>query len=156
MFDFIKNIIGKTPDNTDNTTETYSEQKLQIATCALFLEVANSDDEFSDTEKEFIKTTMQKEFNLSNDTLEQLMQLSEQQTRESVSLYEFTDIINKNFSRNEKLSIIKNLWRLAYADGRLDKYEEYFLRIINQNLHLEHADMIAAKLEVKKEKENKL
>jgi uncharacterized tellurite resistance protein B-like protein len=84
------------------------------------------------------------------------MQLSEQQTRESVSLYEFTDIINKNFSRNEKLSIIKNLWRLAYADGRLDKYEEYFLRIINQNLHLEHADMIAAKLEVKKEKENKL
>jgi len=153
MFDFIKNIIGKTPDNT---TETYSEQKLQIATCALFLEVANSDDEFSDTEKEFIKTTIQKEFNLSNDTLEQLMQLSEQQTRESVSLYEFTDIINKNFSRNEKLSIIKNLWRLAYADGRLDKYEEYFLRIINQNLHLEHADMIAAKLEVKKEKENKL
>jgi uncharacterized tellurite resistance protein B-like protein len=47
--------------------------------------------------------------------------------------------------------VLKNLWRLILIDGRLDKHEEHFVRIISNNLHLEHNDLIAAKIEVKKE-----
>ncbi len=153
MLGFIKNLISNDDTTSDNSiSKKYSsETKLQIATCALFLEIANSDDDFSIEEKTFIEKTMRDKFNLDDELVEELLALATQQTEESVSLYEFTDIINKSYGRDAKLIIIKNLWRLVYADGKLDKYEEYFMRTISRNLHLEHSDMIAAKLEAKEE-----
>lgn len=152
MLGFIKNLISKN-DSSEETTKNYSpEIKLKIATCALFLEVANSDDDFSIEEKSFIEKTMKDEFSLDDELVEELIKLASDQTDKSVSLYEFTEVINKLYSKEEKQIILKNLWRLVFADGKLDKYEEYFIRTISKNLHLEHSEMIAAKLEVKKER----
>ena len=152
MFGFLKEIIT---DNENSNDSKNSKLQQQIATCALFLEMANADDEFSIEEEEFITDTMKNVFNLDDNLVHELIKLAEQKTEESVSLYEFTDIINKTFSYSEKYNILKNLWRLVFADGKLDKYEEYFMRTITKNLHLEHADMIASKLEAKNESEKK-
>lgn len=152
MLGFIKNLISNNDTTSNKVSNKYnSETQLQIATCALFLEIANSDDNFSIEEKVFIEKTMREEFNLDDELVTELLALATQQTDESVSLYEFTDVINKSFGRDEKLIIIKNLWQLVFADGELDKYEEYFMRTISKNLHLEHSDMIATKLEAKEE-----
>lgn len=151
MLGFIKNLITNS-ENRNEVSNKYSEEtQLQIATCALFLEIANSDDDFSIEEKVFIEKTMRDEFNLDDELVNELLALATHQTDDSVSIYEFTDVINKSYSRDAKLTIIKNLWRLVYADGKLDKYEEYFMRTISRNLHLEHSDMIATKLEAKEE-----
>ncbi len=153
MLGFIKNLISNVDDANSSVSKKYnSETQLQIATCALFLEIANSDDDFSIEEKVFIEKTMRDEFNLADELVDELLQLATQQTEDSVSLYEFTDVINKSYGREAKLVIIKNLWRLVFADGKLDKYEEYFMRTISKNLHLEHSDMIATKIEAKEEK----
>lgn len=152
MLGFIKNIISKS-DTTNEVSNIYNtETKLKIATCALLLEVANSDDDFSIEEKSFIEKTMKDEFNLDDQLVKELLELAEKQIDDSVSLYEITEVINKSYNRDEKIIILKNLWRLVYADGKLDKYEEYFVRTISRNLHLEHSDMISAKLEIKKER----
>lgn len=158
MLGFIKNLISNRDTTIDNNiSEKYSsETQLQIATCALFLEIAHSDDDFSIEEKGFIEKTMRNEFNLEDELVDELLDLATQQTNESVSLYEFTNVINKSYGRPEKLVIIKNLWRLVFADGKLDKYEEYFMRTISRNLHLEHSDMIATKMEAKEENRKKL
>ena len=152
MLGFIKNLISNNLSSDDNASQYNTEQQLEIATCALFLEIANADDDFSIEEKTFIEETMKNEFNLDEKLVTELLELATKKTEESVSLYEFTDIINKSYGKDEKLKILKNLWRLVYADGKLDKYEEYFIRTISKNLHLEHSDMITAKLEVKEEK----
>ncbi len=151
MLGFIKNLISN-ESIENNTSQKYnSETQLQIATCALFLEIANSDDDFSIEEKVFIEKTMKDEFNLDDKLVTELLALATEQTDKSVSLYEFTDVINKQFGKDEKLIILKNLWRLVFADGKLDMYEESFMRTISKNLHLEHSDMIATKLEAKEE-----
>lgn len=151
MLGFIQNIIK------NNNSEEYSsavdkDKQLKIATCALMLEVANSDDEFAIEEKSFITKTMKEEFNLDDELVAELLNLAEEKIKNSVSLYEYTDIINKHFSKTEKLQILDNLWKLVFADGTLDKYEEYFIRTISNNLHLSHSDMIASKLEIKSQK----
>ena len=151
MLGFIKNFISNIDTKTEVSNKYGKETQLQIATCALFLEIANSDDDFSIEEREFIEKTMKEKFNLDDELVSELLELAKQQTNESVSIYEFTDVINKSFNKDEKLTIIKNLWRLIFADNKLDKYEEYFVRKISKNLFLEHSDMIAMKLEVKKE-----
>lgn len=152
MINFLKDLIYKEESN-ENSPTGYSDnsKRMQIATCALFIEVANSDDEFSDDEKEMIFDLMKNQYHLSEEEMHELMELSHGQIQESVSLYEFTEIINKNFNSEEKYSVLKNLWRLILIDGKLDKHEEYFVRKISNNLHLEHRDLIAAKMEVKKE-----
>jgi len=154
MLGFIKNLISNNYINEDVINNFDREKQLQIATCALMIEVATSDDDFSKVEKSFISKTMKQEFQLDDNLVTELIELSTQRIDKSVSLYEFTDVINKTYSREEKFIILKNLWRLVFADEKLDKYEEYFIRIISNNLHLDHSDMIAAKMDVKKEKSN--
>ena len=101
MLGFIHNLISNS-NNTNQSSEVSRETQLKIATCALMLEVANSDDDFSVEEKLFITQTMKNEFNLDDKLVSELLNLAEEKVKESVSLYEFTEIINKKYSKNEK------------------------------------------------------
>lgn len=153
MLQFFKNILTQTC-NSSEQSNFRNDDKLKIATCALFLEIANSDDNFSGEEMAQIYSIMKNTFSLTDEDVKQLIELSEVQIRRSVSLYEFTDIINKNFTYEEKYEIIKNLWRIVLADKILNPYEEHLLKIINGNFNFYHKDLIAAKLEVKEEIDN--
>lgn len=150
MLSYLKKFI-EAPNETESidVSSIDSNTKLQIATCALFLEVANSDDEFSEEEREFISQLLQKEFHLNKGELEELYELSRKRVRDSVSLYEYTDVINSHYTKSEKYEVVKNLWELILVDGKLDAHEEHFVRIISKNLKLEHKEMIAAKMEAK-------
>ena len=154
MLGFFKDLFSdekKFESNMELEQYISDNKKVEIATCALFLEIANSDDEFSAEEKKIVFATMKKTFNLSDDYVTELIKLSEEQVKKSISLYEFTEIINSRFSENQKYEVLKNLWRLIFVDKNLDAFEEYFIRKISNNLHLSHKDLMAAKMEVKRE-----
>ena len=80
MLGFIKNLVTKDDTETEVSKKYNSETQLQIATCALFLEIANSDDDFSIEEKIFIENTMRNEFNLEEELVDELLALATQQT----------------------------------------------------------------------------
>ena len=69
-----------------------------------------------------------------------------------MDLWEFTDLINENYSRAEKKEILEAAWRVIYADDRLDKYEDHFVHKLAKLLRFEHRDLIDAKLKVKEER----
>ena len=154
MLGLIKDLLTGPKENNEEIINRVSPQKkVQIATCALFLEVANSDDDFAEEEKEKIYESMRDIFGLEDEYINELISLSKEQIQKSVSLYEFTNIINQDFSDDEKYDVVKNLWKLIYADNKVDQYENLFIHRISNNFHLEHKDLIAAKLEAKKEQE---
>ena len=128
------------------------ERKLQVATCALLLEMAKADNEFSEDERKKIIKVMQKTFNLDREYVDELIELSEERIKESISIYEFSTIINQNFSKDEKFELLKNLWRLIYIDETLNMHEDHLIKKIGSTLIMEHRDIIAAKLMVKEEK----
>ena len=68
---------------------------------------------------------------------------------ESTSLYGYTRIVNDEFEYNDKLDLLRNLWKVAYADDNLDKYEEHLLRKISDLIHISHSDYINIKLEIR-------
>lgn len=162
MLKFFRDLLGEKPE-TENSNNNYtsdstyggddSERKLQLATCALFLEVAQADEKFQPDEREKIFSVMKDMFDLSSDEIDELMKQSDEYIKQSVSLYEFTDVINNHFDKNERYEIIKNVWRLILTDEKIHKYEEHFVRTITANFKLEHRDMITAKMEVKEELE---
>ena len=132
-------------------THKFPGKKYQVATAALLVEIAKADGDFSEDERKRIINLMKKDFDLDDECVDELMELSEQKVRDSISVYEFTSVINETFSQSEKYELLKNLWRIIYEDGKLDSHEDRLIKIIGSTMNIEHKDIIAAKLFVKQE-----
>ena len=158
MFDYLKKILEPEKDEEFQQLQTGKakqspRKKLEVASAALFIEVAKADGDFSDDERKRIIDLMKEEFELDDECVDELLELSEKRVEESISVYEFTSIINEGFSQQEKLELLKNLWRIIYVDGKLDSQEDRLIKIIGGTMNIEHKDIIGAKLMVKQEME---
>jgi uncharacterized tellurite resistance protein B-like protein len=104
-----------------------------------------SDHELDDREAaEFIEI-LQKQLDISDEDLADLVTLAEAEAKQATSLYEFTSLINAGYDYENKLALIENMWRVAYADERLDKYEEHLIRKISDLIYVSHRDFIRTK-----------
>ncbi|MFP6824973.1 MAG: TerB family tellurite resistance protein [Pseudohongiellaceae bacterium] len=119
--------------------------KTDLASACLLIEVMKSDHELDDREAaEFIEI-LQKQLDISDEDLADLVTLAEAEAKQATSLYEFTSLINAGYDYENKLALIENMWRVAYADERLDKYEEHLIRKISDLIYVSHKDFIRTK-----------
>jgi uncharacterized tellurite resistance protein B-like protein len=119
--------------------------KTDLASACLLIEVMKSDHELDDREAaEFIEI-LQKQLDISDEDLADLVTLAEAEAKQATSLYEFTSLINAGYDYENKLALIENMWRVAYADERLDKYEEHLIRKISDLIYVSHRDFIRTK-----------
>ncbi len=137
---------------TEKTPVVSLERALQLATTALLIEISRADFEVADEERIAIEEALTRGFGLSEDETREIIALAEQEVDASVSLYEFTRLVDESFTRDQKKHIIGLLWQIAYSDDRLEEHEEYLIRKIAKLLHIDHSDFIAEKLKAKEAK----
>ncbi len=148
MIDLVKKFFGKGA-TTDAVEQRENESHdIRIATCALMLEMANIDGEFSPSEREHIVSNLKKDHGLSDECAAELIDASNEELKGSIDLWQFTNLVNQNYSIEEKTRIIEMVWKLAYADGSLDKHEDYLVHKLANLLRLTHKQLIEAKLKV--------
>jgi len=123
-------------------------ERVQVATCALLLEVAHSDGHYQSVEAKVVNDLLAERFNLSATAVAELVDYSHQHREESLDLFQFAREINAHFSRAEKLDVMEGIWRIIYADGMLDKYEDALARQLATLLRLDPKDVIDRKLKV--------
>ena len=123
-------------------------ERAQVATCALLLEVAQSDGQLQSVEMKVVRDLLAQEFNLSAETVSELVDYSQKHREESPDLFRFAQAINAHFSRAEKLDVMEGIWRVIYADGTLDKFEDALARQLAALLRLDHNDVIDRKVKV--------
>ena len=128
-----------------DTTAGPDEHGLQLATAALLFEVLRADNDEHPDERARLEQELCKAFSLSDSETRELAELADCEAAESVSLYQFTGLINQHFSAEEKVRLVEMLWQVAYADGRLDRYEEATVRKITELLHVPYRAFIRAK-----------
>ena len=121
---------------------------LQLATAALFLEMVRMDDELKPAEMAVVAHAVQEKFQLGADEGAELVRLAEDEAQQSTDYYQFTSLINRGFTPEQKIRVIEYLWQIAFADGVLDKHEEHMVRKVADLLYLSHASFIAAKQRV--------
>ncbi len=119
---------------------------LQLATAVLLVEVMRADRANAATEKAAVLQALRARFTLTADELARLFELAEQESIDAYDLHSFTSRINVAFDEGQKLRILEQLWRVAYADGRLDDHEAHLLRRIADLLNVRQRDAIGAKL----------
>ena len=121
----------------------------QLATAALLIEVMVIDGDLDDQEMQAIAGTLSNMLHLSKEQIDQLIELSKEEVAEATSLYQFTKEINEHFDIEKKLSLMTAMWRVAFADGHLDKYEENIIRRVADLLHIRHSEYIRCKANAK-------
>jgi len=145
MIDKIKSFFSK--NVLEAETEITSPD--QLATAALLIEVMVIDGDLDDQEMQAIAGTLSNMLDLSKEQIDQLIELSKEEVAEATSLYQFTKEINEHFDIEKKLSLMTAMWRVAFADGHLDKYEENIIRRVADLLHIRHSEYIRCKANAK-------
>ena len=148
MIKKIKDLITKI-SNKEEIEESSNILQLDRACAALLVEIAFADKDFDEREKESLKESLLKSYAIDIETINEIINDAEKTVNESTSLYEYTRTVNDEFEYPQKLNLLENLWKVAYADETLDKYEEHLLRRISDLIHISHSDYINVKLKVR-------
>ena len=148
MLKKIKSLFFKTSE--EETAEVQVAQTIDKTCASLIIEVALADKVFDESEINLLKKMLLDTYSLKLDDANELIANAEKTVNESTSLYGYTREVNDNFDYQSKLDLLDQLWRMAFADGNIDKYEEYVVRKISDLIHISHNDFIQSKLRNKK------
>lgn len=138
-------------DETGKPTPADREHALRLAASALLFEIVRADSAVKDEERTVMRTAIQGTFGLSASEAGELMLLAEQKSRDAVSLYEFTSLVDKGFSAEQKKRVVELLWLVCFADAEKHALEEHLVRQIAGLLHVPHPDFIDAKIRARAE-----
>ena len=145
------NFFKKIFQNEESEEPTIDDKTSIKACVALLLETSMADEILDESELMALKNTLQKDFQINEDEIDELIDLAKENVEDSTSLYEFTRDINDNFDAAEKVKLIESMWKIAYADGNIDKYEEHIIRKVSNLIYVAHSDFIKAKLSAKEQ-----
>jgi uncharacterized tellurite resistance protein B-like protein len=137
-------VPGGGPPPEGASADTEYDQVLAVG--ALLVEMALIDGEFSPQERQRITSIMRSQYGIEERDIESVMEKAERAARQATSYWELTSVVNANYSSKEKLAIVELLWCIVYADGTVEKHEDYLVKKLARLLNVSHAEMIAAKL----------
>lgn len=122
---------------------------IRLATAVLMTEVARADYDYDESEFNLLLDLITRHFQISPEEAAALANEAGETAEESVSLHSFTHLLNNNLSEHEKGQIVSLLWQIAYADARLDKYEDSLVLKIGDLLYVSRGRVMRLKHDAK-------
>ena len=117
--------------------------------CALLIHAAKIDENYSDIEEEIIKKTLI-ELGANQNDVDTLMIKAKQNEEKANQILDFTREV-KNMNENDKIKIVKSLWRIIYSNKDADMYETNLMRRLSGLLYIDSKTMGYIKEQIKKE-----
>jgi len=128
------------------------QDPLRLATAAVLLEIGYADGTLSPAEGEDLAEYLKRTFALGPEMAQELIRAADEIRARTIDHFALTNFIRHNATLQERIEIVKMMWRIAFADGRLTDYENYLVRKLADLLGLEHHVMIDAKVAVLRER----
>jgi len=125
------------------------EQAIRMATAVLMTEVARADFEYDESELDVMLKLVTSTFQISVEDAVELANEAADTAEDYVALHSFTQLLNKSLSELEKEHIVSLLWQVAYADGRLDRYEDSLVSKIGALLYVSRSRVMRLKHDAK-------
>lgn len=132
------------PDSPGSVAD--DEHRLQLATAALLIEVTRVERRDDPDEAAAVESAVRRKFGLAPEETDELIALAREEVEKSVSYYEFTSLIHERFAPERKARVVELMWRVAAADGHVDKHQEALVRKIADLLYIPHQEFIRAKI----------
>ena len=136
MWDAIRSMFQTKMSHPEDPDPGVRGSDLKLASCALLLELAYADDEFSDTEREHLRAAVRRQWALEEEEADELISLADQERRSAVDLWQFTTLVKQSYTLGQKMVLAETMWGLVYSDGTLASKEDYLMRKISGLLGL--------------------
>jgi uncharacterized tellurite resistance protein B-like protein len=122
-----------------------SQSRVQLAACALLLELAHADNEFSSEERSHIESTLARHFGLDEVAVAELLRLAEAERAQSLDHFQFTRLVAAEYDLAQKMVLAEVMWGVILADGRLSDHETHLVRKMASLMQLEPAYLAQAR-----------
>jgi uncharacterized tellurite resistance protein B-like protein len=134
MFDALRKFVTQRAPAASNGS---GPDPLHVAACALLLELAHADGEFSDGERQHIRQAMIRHFGLDEQLTTDLLAFAEAERNRSIDHFNFTREINRHYDLGQKMVLAEVMWGVVLADGTIAEHEAYLVRKMANLLDLE-------------------
>jgi len=148
MLQSIKNFFSSSMNPVPQADDGEAKKDIRLAACALLLELAHADDEFTEDERQHLESAVRRQYGLDAQQAEKLLDLAHQAREEAVDLWQFTNLIAESYSLGQKMVLAEIMWGLVYSDGDLASKEDYLMRKICNLLRLEPGYLAEARKRV--------
>ena len=138
MFNFFRKKTLPTEDTNNNF-------EVELTASILAYEIARSDGNISESELSLIYDEIKKISAKVGKKEQEILEIIEEYSKNSVSFYEFINDINKDYAKEKKLSLIQFLFDVAYADKILEVSEERLIRRIADLINIKDIEVLKIK-----------
>jgi uncharacterized tellurite resistance protein B-like protein len=148
MLDAIRRFVSERLVNQPSSTaavEATARRPVELAACALLLELAHSDGEFTQEERQHIERTLIRHFGLDDAAGAELLRLAETERTQSLDHFQFTRLIAQEYDLGQKMLLAEIMWGVILADGRLSDHETHLVRKLASLMQLEPAYLSQAR-----------
>ena len=118
---------------------------MRLAACAVLVELAKVDGEFSVLERQCIVDILQRHFGLIADGAKELVVAAVQKSRKSVGDFAFTRQVLRDYDLGQRMLLAELLWQVVLTDGSIDSNESHLMRKIANLLQLDPAFLSEAR-----------
>ena len=143
LIDRVAGAIAATGEDDKDPEE--RDAAIRMATAVLMIDVARSDHLFEESEYDRVLQLIEAHFGLKPEDAAELVNAASEKAEMLISAYDFTKILHEHLSHDEKARVVELLWLIAYADGRLDKYEDSLVLKISDLLHVSRGRVMRLK-----------
>lgn len=141
----VDTIASKDAEDSDDR-----QSALRVATAVLMIDVARADSVFDESEFDEVLKLVERHFHLSGEEAAELVNEAGEKAEDIVSVHDFTQLLHEHLSEEEKARIVSLLWQIAYADGRLDKFEDSLVLKISDLLYVSRGRVMRLKHDAEK------
>lgn len=142
MLETIRSLFTRGPAETQADA---SADPLHVAACALLLDIAYADGEFTAPERRHLEDVLARHFGLSADDGRRVLAIAEEARAKSVDHFQFTRVLQSSYDLGQKMVLAEVMWGLVIADGQIADHEAYLTRKICNLLELEPGYLSTAK-----------
>jgi uncharacterized tellurite resistance protein B-like protein len=126
----------------------FSEGDYRLAAAALLIHVMSVDGQETAAELDKLQQLLKRQFDLGDDAAEELIAAATAADREAVDLYSFTSLINRSLDEDGRRRIVRMMWEMVYADGRVNEFEDNILWRASDLLGISQRDRVEMRREV--------
>ena len=139
MLNFFKKKIEDKKNNSNRGFE------IELTAVVLAYEIARADGNILESELNILMKEVTAISDKVNKTNDEIFNIIEEFSKNSISFYEFIKDINNEFLYDDKLQLLNFLWEVAYADSILEINEERLIRRIADLIKVKDIDVLKIK-----------
>jgi uncharacterized tellurite resistance protein B-like protein len=141
---FLANLTASSDDAKSGTDD------IRVAAAALMIYVADSDGFRGEEERAQLRAALTEAYDLKGKEIDKLLKAGEKANREAIDFYQFTSVLSRKLSSEEKVELVRLLWGTVYADGELHEIEDNVVWRVAELIGVEQRERVLLRQEARR------